>query len=310
MDNEKKTHGSEWPHFDLMHSMKITESSKKVLLVDQFRNSATLEAIRLASLLQRGDLSAGFSIIDVLHSIPHYLTEDLQLKNSRRQLQHFKRLPAWRYTTPEIQAIFYQLAMLQEAEQSDCQLTPFTVNLTPNFVNKALQDNKSFIDYIKRKIDKTLQSELSRKPQYWFVVELAPAFGSHTRGRQRPHIHGGIITTKAERESVRKQRTPISEVFHKAVGKCNPDFSERLLVMGDHKAHAERVGVTEIEASINWARYCFKYNAMARLFLNSRTNLTADNATKRQAETLYSLLTPKGTKPSKIDENELECVFR
>jgi hypothetical protein len=130
---------------------------------------------------------------------------------------------------------------------------PFTVNLTPEFVRKALRNKKGFIDYTKRKIDKAMLSELSRAPQYWFVVEMAPTFGSHTKGRQRPHLHGGILLTQSEKESIRKQKTPISEAFHKVVGKCSPDFSERLLVMGDHKAYAEQKGITEAAAAIKWA---------------------------------------------------------
>lgn len=141
-------------------------------------------------------------------------------------------------------------------------------------------------------------SELSRSPQYWFTVEMVPASGySYTKGRQRPHLHGAIMLTQSEKESVRKQKTPISKAFHKAVGKCSPDFSERLLIMGNHKAYAEQEGISEIEAAINWARYCFKYNTMARLFLNSKTNLTADNATKSQAKALYGLLSQKLPKP-------------
>lgn len=216
-----------------------------------------------------------------------------QLKDSRRQLQHYNKSPEWRYAEPELKAVFYQLAMLQQAEQIDCQLTPFTANLTPEFVNKALQHKKGFVDYIKRKIDKAMLSELSRIPQYWFAVEMVPALGGYTRGRQRPHLHGGLLITPTESESVRKQKTPISKVFHKAIGKCHPDFSERLLNLGNHKDYAEKNGITEITAVINWARYCFKHNTFARLFLNNKSNLTANNATKRQAAALYGALTQK-----------------
>lgn len=289
-----KTHEAEWPYFDLSHSLRNAKSSKKVFFIDRLRNDATLEAVRLAALLQQGNFGAGFSIIDFINTIPSYITVDsYQLEDSRRQLQRYNKSPAWRYAKPELQAIFYQLAMLQQAEQSDQQLTPFTVNLTPEFVHKALQHKAGFIDYAKRRLDKSMLSELSRSPQYWFTVEMTPVFGSHTRGRQRPHLHGAIMLTQSEKESVRKQKTPASKAFHRAVGKCSPDFSERLLVMGNHQAHAEKNGITETTAAIGWAGYCFKHNATARFFLNSRTNLTADNATKRQAEALYGLLNQK-----------------
>ncbi|MDD2661486.1 MAG: hypothetical protein PHY54_17675 [Methylococcales bacterium] len=199
--------------------------------------------------------------------------------------------------------------MQERTEQNDRRLTPFTVNLTPEFVTKALQNKKGFIDYTKRQIDKAMLSELSTIPQYWFVVEIVPQFGGHTKGRQRPHLHGGIITKPSDLESVRKQKTPISKAFDNAVGKCHPDFSERLVDLGNHKAYSQQKGITEATAVINWARYCFKLNTISRLFLNSKTNLTADNETKRQAEALYSLLTQKAPKPSPIDETVLEAFM-
>jgi len=310
MEIRTKTHGEEWPFFDLLARMKNTKSSKKVILVNRFRSDATLEAVRLAALFPVGGFSAGFSIIDLIHSIPsNTQVSREQLKDSRRQLQHLNKAPEWRYAKPELKTVFYQLAMLQQAGQSDRLLTPFTANLTPEFVKKALQNKKGFIDYTKRKIDKAMLSELSKIPQYWFVVEMVPIFGSHTRGRQRPHLHGGVLLTPEEKESTRKQKTPVSEAFHKAIGKCHPDFSERLLVMGDHKDYAEKNGITETTAAINWAGYCFKLNTFARLYLNSKSNLTADNATKRQAEALYGLLTPKAAKLSPEDESALEAFM-
>jgi hypothetical protein len=294
MKNGIKTYGSEWPYFDLSHTLNNAKFSKKVFFVDAYRNGATLGAVRLAALSQRDNFSAGFSIIDLIRSIPPLIQVDpYYLEGTRRQPQHFNRAPAWRYSRPELQAVFYQLAMLQQAEQSSQQLTPFTLDLTPEFTHRALHHKAGFIDYTKREIDKAMKSVLCRKPQYWFTVEMATVFGSPTSGRQRPHLHGGILLNGPERESERKQKTPISKAFHKAVGKCSPDFSNRLLHFDNHKAYAEEKGITEIEAVINWPGYCLKLNTTARLHLKSKNNLTADNVTKAQAETLYSLLTPK-----------------
>lgn len=317
-----ETHGEEWPHFDLSASMKNAKSRKKVTppkaksrkkvtWVDGLRNDATLEAIRFAALLQQGDFSAGFSIIDLIQSIPPNIqVSSYFLEDSRRQLQHYNKAPEWRYARHRLKAAVYQLAMLHQAEQNDCQVIPFTVNLTPEFVNKALQHKKGFIDYTKRKIDKAMLSELTRVPQYWFVVEMAPVTGSHIIGRQRPHLHGSILITLSERESERKQKTPISRAFHRAIGKCHPDFSERLLNLGNHKVYAENAGITETAAAIDWAGYCLKFYTFARLYLNSKSNLTADNATKRQAEALYGLLTPKSSSTlSPEDEAALEAFM-
>ncbi|WP_031431688.1 hypothetical protein [Methylomicrobium agile] len=294
MENRTQTHGSEWPYFDLSQTLNNAKFSKKVFLVDGYRNGATLRAVRLAALSQRDNFSAGFSILDLIHSIPPLIQVDpYYLEGTRRQAQHFNRAPAWRHCKPELKAIFYQLAMLQQAAQSACQLIPFTLDLTPKFVHRAFQHKAGFIDYTKREIDKAMKSELDRKPQYWFTVEMATVFGSPTSGRQRPHLHASILLNDSETESKRKQKTPISRAFHKAVGKCPPDFSNRLLHLGNHRAYAEQVGISEIEAVINWPGYCLKLNTTARLHLKSKTNLTADNVTKRQAEALYGLLTPK-----------------
>lgn len=293
MEMRARRYGGEWPLFDLCHSMKNTKSSKKVILVDRFRNTATIEAVRLAALFPVGNFSAGFSIIDTVSIIPSHIQVDTyHLEDSRRQLQHFNQTPEWRNARPELKATFYQLAMQHQTEviKKNHKLTPFTCNLTPEFVTKALMHKKGFHDHIKRKLDKSFKSELGRIPQYWFVVEMVPVFGGYTSGRQRPHLHGGILVTLQEKNSGRKQKTPLSKAFHKAVGYCHPDFEERILVMGNHKIYAENNNITETTAAVNWARYCFKHNALARLYLSSKSNLTADNATKRQAEALYSLL--------------------
>ncbi|TAK62305.1 hypothetical protein [Methylobacter sp.] len=322
MNNEHETRGAEWPYFDLYATKKIaksrkkvtrsiTKSRKKVTFVDQLRIDATLDSAWLAALLHRGNESAGFSIIDLIQSIPSNIqVSNYFLQDSRRQAQHYNKAPEWRNARHRLKAVFYQLAMLHQAEQSDCRLIPFTANLTPDFVNKALRHKKGFIDYTKRKIDRAMKSELSRVPQYWFVVELAPVTGNPIKGRQRPHLHGGILLTPPEKESVRKQKTPISRAFHRAIGKCHPDFSERLFVMDDHKTYAQQRGITEITAALNWPGYCLKYYSFTRWFLNRQPNLTADNATKRQAEALYGLLTPKSSpKLSTEDEAALEVFM-
>jgi hypothetical protein len=310
MESRAKTHGEEWPHFDLSHHLKNAKISKKVFLVDRLRSDATLQAVRLAALLQRGGSSAGFSIIDLIHSIPSLIqVSSDQLKNSRRQLRHYNKAPDWKHARPELKAVFYQLAMLQQAEQSDRQLIPFTLDLTPEFTYRAFQHKAGFIDYTKREIDKAMKWALPENPQYWFTVEMAAVFGSSTKGRQRPHLHGGILLNQSERESERKQKTPISKAFHKAVGKCSPEFSNRLLHLDNHKVYAEQKGISEIEAVINWPGYCLKLNTMARLYLNSKTNLTADNETKGQAEALYGLLSRKPPKPKLIDEFDLDAIL-
>lgn len=293
MESTAKTHGAEWPYFDLSHSLQNAKSSKKVFLVDRFRNDSTLRAVRAGAKSQRGSFGAGFSIIDYVQTIPQLIeTDSYYLQDSRRQLQHFDQAPEWRHASPELKAVFYQLGMLQKAGQTGQQLTPFTLNLTPEFTNKALKHKDGFIEYTKRKIDKALTG----KPQYWFAVEFVPELGGFTRGWQRPHLHGAILLSKSERESVRNQKSPISSAFHKAVGKCSPDFSNRLLHLGNHKDCGESKKLSELEAAINWSGYCLKHNTFARLFLNAKLNLMADNATKSQAEALYGLLSKKTNK--------------
>lgn len=310
MESEAKTHWAEWPYFDLSHSLKNTKISKKVFLVDRFRNHATLEAVKAAALLQRGCFGAGFSILDLIHSIPSLIkVDDSYLEDSRRQLQHFNKAPAWRYAKPELEAVFYQLAMLQQAQLHNQQLTPFSLNLTPEFTYKAFRHDKGFIDYTKRQLDKAFKSELNRKLQYWFAVEFVPALGGYTRGNQRPHLHGAILINESDRESVRKQKVPISAAFHKAVGKCSPDCSNHLFYFDSHEDFARERQISILEAAINWPGYCLKHHSFARRFLNTKSNLTADNATKNQAEGLYALLSPKPNKPTIVDGIDIAAIL-
>ena len=81
--------------------------------------------------------------------------------------------------------------------------------------------------------------------------------------------------------------------------------------MGDDKAYDEKNGITETTVAIDWAGYCLKHNGFkVRQFLNSKTNLTADNETKKQAEALHRLLNPKATKKlNPINEKALEAFM-
>ena len=287
--------GLDWPSFSLADSLRKSKSSKKVFSVDRIRNAATLDAVRLAARSQGGGFSAGFSIINSIDSmvlsIPNYIKPDThQLKGTKRQKQLYSTPPQWRNAKPELQACFYQLAMLKQAEQLNQILMPFTLDLTPEFVQRATLSKKGFIDYTKRQLDLAFKSGSPIKRQYWFTVEMAD-LGTFTSGQQRPHLHGSIIVSQSEIESVRKQKTPISKIFHAAIGDCSPDFSNRLLDIGNYKEYAEQKNISELEACIGWAGYSFKHNAVAKMMLGSKSNLTADNATKTKAAELYSLLT-------------------
>jgi hypothetical protein len=318
MESRAKMHGEEWPYLDLSHHLKNAKSSKKVPQVDKLRNRATLEAVRLAALLQGSNARAGFSIIDLIHSIPSLIQVDsYQLEGTRRQLQHHNKAPAWRHTSPALQAMFYQLAMHDTDLKGGGNLihSSFTLDLTPEFVHRAFQNKTGFIDYTKRKIDKAMKSELGRNPQYWFTVEMVTVFGSTTKGRVRPHLHGSILLTPPEIKSIHHQKTPISRAMHKAVGKCSPSFSNRLLKIRTHDDFAKMHSTSAVSAIIGWSDYCFdakdrhnKTPAIYRLLLNSK-NLTADNATKEQAEALYGRLTPKAPKLSPEDEKALEAFM-
>jgi len=285
-----KIHGSDWPTFDLMHALKNTKSSKKVFSVDRLRNDATIQAIKLEALLSGGISEAGFSIIDnasISSSLDTY-----QLRETRRQLDHYAKAPAWRNVNQELEAILYQLA-LHEQELLSNNLThrPFTLNVTPEFTRKAMKHRQGFSDYSKRKIDKAFQNELNRTPQYWFTVELAP-ISTFTRGHQRPHLHGSILLTSDEATSKNRQKTPISRAFHKAVGRCNSDFNNRLLDIGSYQQHAQNTGLPVICSKVCWVGYCLKFQAMARLFFNKKSSLLTDNQTKRQAKVIHSKLLP------------------
>ncbi len=302
-----------WPRFRLIEKLRSTKNRKKVPVIEQFRNHATLDALAAGVRSSHPILTAGFSIntvsshsvIDSLlnttdlsnrvdrlvQSLPSLIQIDPELlENTRCNQALYNKPPTWKYARQNLKAAFYQLAMLKDADRQGMILTPFSLNLTPEFVSKALSHRNGFLDYTKRRIDKALQIELGRAPQYWFVVEITPASGSHSRGHQRPHIHGSILLNPSERVPARKQITRISKAFNAAIGNCSSEFKNRLIELGNHKRYAESKDISELEAVLNWSRYCFKHHAYSRLFLDSNSNLTADNTTKKQAKELYGLI--------------------
>jgi hypothetical protein len=308
MENPAKKDGSKWLYFDLTNSLKNAKSRKKVLIIDQFRSALMLEAIRAEAMSETPDFSAGFSYIKIANTdsmSTRSITEQVNIAG--RQQQHYSKAPEWKFIKPELEAILYQLAMQEASLNSEGTLihTSFTLDLTPEFTHKASHHKAGFIDYTKREIDKAFKSELSRTPQYWFTFELAKLYPeqSHTRGYLRPHLHGSLLLTPAEMESVRHQKTLISKAFHKAVGKCSPGFSNRLLSVKSHNAYAHSKNITSLAAAVGWVDYCYglgktngKTPAMARLFFNNK-NLIADNQTKRQAKAIYDLLSQNPAEP-------------
>lgn len=301
-----KKHGSEWIAFDLATALKNTKSSKKVIFTDRFRNHATIRAIKGAALLSEGDFGAGFSIIDNTDIISSVDTH--QLKGTRRQLSHYSKAPEWRNTTQELEAIFYQLA-IHEKESQDQSLIqrPFTINLTPEFTQKATNHKNGLSDYCKRRIDKALKNEFNRIPQYWFTVEFAP-ISTFTKGYFRPHLHGAILLHTEETFSKNHQKTPISRAFHKAVGNCSPDFNNRIFNLGSHQKHAQEKSIPLLYAKVGWAGYCFKHQTFAKLILDKKRNLMSDNLTKQQAKDIYSKLA-SSPKPKQPIPSELEAFL-
>ena len=294
MESYSEKPKTDWPYLSLSDSFTASKSSKKVFFADHYRNAATLEAVRSGAVSQPKQLGAGFSINTFIKSIPSQIRlNPFYLQDTKRNLEHYDQAPAWRHVKQELEATFYQLAMQREKKARKGELihVTFTLNLTPELVRKAIHHDKGFLDYIKRRIDKSLLAVLERKPQYWLTVELEPMTGGYTKGKQRPHLHGAILITQSESESIRKQKSKISQAFYKAIGKCSPDFSNRLFQLQSHTSYAQQKGISEMQAAVMWPRYCFKHHAFAKSLLRLKSNLITDNATKSQAKALYELLT-------------------
>lgn len=91
-----------------------------------------------------------------------------------------KRKPAlWRDTTDRLRVIFYGRAL--EA-MGECRA--FTLNLSPTISATALADPHGFLNHVRRRVARSLDKELGRKVNFFFVVETTP--------KGRPHLHGVI----------------------------------------------------------------------------------------------------------------------
>jgi len=161
---------------------------------------------------------------------------------------------------------------------------------------------------VTRRLDKAFKGELHNTPQYWFTVEFAPV-STFTRGHQRPHLHGAILLNTEETISNNRQKTPVSRAFHKAVGKCNSDFSNRLLALESYQRHAQNSGKPILLAKVGWTGYCLKHQTMARAFLKKKSNLLTDNQTKKQAKAIHSKLLPAPKKTSKPISSEIQAAL-
>lgn len=280
-----KVPASDWPKFDLWETIrpggKFTESSKKGIFPHRFRNDAMLTAIRLGAANNDNDFLAGFSLIagSLKPSLPFYK----DLTETRLKEEHYIKPCEWRYTSPKLQAYLFQIAM---HGNNNYKHIPFTLNLSPQFVKNAIKHEKGFLDFTKRKLDKSFSTNLHYIPQYWFIVELETLINGH----KRPHLHGSLYLQHQSTVVENKQKTPISKACGKAIGKIPPAFSNRLYHSGSYENFSTDRKITELQAKFGWVNYCFKDHTRSRVFLNDTINLVVDNETRRQAKDIYSNL--------------------
>jgi len=292
---ESKIQEEKWPEYNLIHSLKNTKKLKKVILVDKIRNTSTIDRMKLAALSGGDDFSADFSTIYREHVVSN--TQDVfGVEKGNRNLSKYVECPKWSATTQNLQIMLYQLALHKKEMQSNNLVhKPFTLNISKKLAAVATASGNGIADYLKRRIDKQLYKELGYRPQYWFTIEYAPV-GQHTAGQQRPHLHGSILLPTKDTQSIRKQRTAVSNAFNKAVGEVTPEFSRRVFNMGNFQHHAQNNNMPVLSSKFEWAGYCLKAQAFAKIISGNKASLFSDNETKKQAKAVLSDL-------SKIRDN-------
>lgn len=78
----------------------------------------------------------------------------------------------------------------------------FSMNLSDQEQTQALLHPSYFIGRMRRRIEQTLRRKLGRKVPFWFALEVTKGRGR--RRRHRPHLHGALAISWAERQTVQQ----------------------------------------------------------------------------------------------------------
>lgn len=176
--------------------------------------------------------------------------------------------PRWKEINGSIKADCYQKALAETGN-----LVPFTFNLSIALLSKA-RESGNVSNFLRRRIAENLKRILSRKVQFWFVIEVA-----HHIVKGRPHIHGALSITEQEKNTVRHK------VFHKLNGVVDVGFKRHALKMSkrpDPKGK-KSIGLRDH----GWATYATKDISKTKLLYLDENLLTVDNATTKRAKEIY-----------------------
>lgn len=86
----------------------------------------------------------------------------------------------WRDTTEVTKVTFYNRALIIFGKPF-----AFTLNLHPDLIAAANDNERGFLDYVRRRVARELKKEFGRDMPHWLMIE--------TTDDGRPHIHGGLV---------------------------------------------------------------------------------------------------------------------
>lgn len=152
---------------------------------------------------------------------------------------------------------FYQLALseLEALSRNEYRLTPFTFTTSIALERRLQGQAKKRVDFLRDRIQKTLNEALQRpennRVAFWLALEFAH--------RGQPHIHGSLLIRPDEQEVVRR-------AFYELNGgnKMTADEKQGCFRFGLNRREALFIKRGQLYTDLNWASYSLKERASTR----------------------------------------------
>jgi hypothetical protein len=206
-----------------------------------------------------------------------YIHTLLNINNIACDRENEVRFPQWRRLTDRNKTFLRHLALQSMAErESGRKVVPFTLNLTPNVIDKSKAITKagtgSFPGYLQERLKTNLRRKLGRPVEFFLGPEVA------VKGpKGRLHIHGEILLTGEEIKNMKKRTgwQPVREAFHMI-----NDYSDS----SNFKQFAVKFEFNRCD--LGWVNYMVKCKTLSGLYFNGKP-IAATTKCTQQAKVIW-----------------------
>lgn len=172
-------------------------------------------------------------------------------------------LPVWVHSSDRVKITFANHALVTlGGSRSD--VAAFSLNPALERIAEAQRHPKGFVDFFKRDLDRVFNRMIGEVPLYWF--------GAGATADGRLHLHGAILTSKAD--------APTHRAALVAIGGDWPEG----------KGSEYQLDFKPMHDADGWVRYVLKQGPAARRLIITGKSLTIPKELRREGHRRYDAL--------------------